>query len=196
MLSGTLPQSAPITALPWMVVLTDVRVWNTGLDFRFESSQAQAIHALQSQGVTVVLLSPGPASSLLSIQSSVGLRVPFICSGGSEIHLPVGHVDGARTLRAGSDWSVVELGRRDDVVGFCRAIDVLVQLLWRRREDGMVVGVSDRDSTILGCADVPILVRNPELDQKPLRQQFPKVYYTNASGAAGWTEAILGHSEA
>ena len=58
------------------------------------------------------------------------------------------------------------------------------------------VGVSDRERAILSQADVPILVRNADIDQAPLREHVPDAYFTSATGSAGWAEGILGRVDA
>ena len=73
-----------------------------------------------------------------------------------------------------------------------REMELLLGLYWPRREEGIVVGLSDRNVEVLRHADVPIIIRNPELDQTPLREELPQAYCTEAAGSEGWVEAIVG----
>lgn len=91
---------------------------------------------------------------------------------------------------------LVDLQKGETPPDFSRALQLLVRLYWSRREDGIVVGLSERDEELLRSADVPIIIRNPRIDQAALREALPQAYCTEATGSAGWVEAIVGHAEA
>jgi predicted mannosyl-3-phosphoglycerate phosphatase (HAD superfamily) len=179
-------------ARPWMVVLADARVLGES-HARAPSQSDPAVKTLVSHGVPVILLSCDRAERVRAVQSALGIRAPFISAGGTELHVPVGYFDEILGLRQPSDdWNVIGFQADGDAPGFSQAIQLLLLLYWSRRDDGLVVGVSDRERAILSQADVPILVRNANIDQAPLRAHMPDAYFTSATGSAGWAEAILG----
>jgi predicted mannosyl-3-phosphoglycerate phosphatase (HAD superfamily) len=179
-----------------MVVLADARVLVESYA-RAPSESDPAVKTLVSHGVPVILLSCDRAERVRAVQSALGIRAPFISAGGTELHVPAGYFDEMRGLgQRSDDWNVIELRADGDAPGFSQAIQLLLLLYWSRRDDGLVVGVSDRESAILSQADVPILVRNSDIDQAPLREHVPDAYFTSATGSAGWAEGILGPVDA
>ena len=180
---------------PWMVVVADVRVLDIRQGRRPGASDV-AVRTLVSRGIPVVLASADPATSVRPIQSILGLDAPFISAGGAELHVPRGYFENVHGLGPRSaDANVIAFGTRTGSPEFTRAIQLLLGLFWNHGDKGMVVGVSDRESTLLAAADIPILVRNPDIDQVPLRKSLPDAYYTSATGSAGWAEGILGPVE-
>jgi mannosyl-3-phosphoglycerate phosphatase family protein len=74
------------------------------------------------------------------------------------------------------------------------AIRLLISL-YRLAGDGVVVvGLGDdwADRVLLQEVDVPVVVRNPAVDQRRLLRKVPAAYLTTARGPAGWSEAIVG----
>jgi mannosyl-3-phosphoglycerate phosphatase len=71
----------------------------------------------------------------------------------------------------------------------------LLMSLYRLAGDGVVVvGLGDdwTDRILLREVDVPVVVRNPAVDQRRLLRKVPAAYLTTARGPAGWSEAIVG----
>jgi hypothetical protein len=181
---------------PWMIVLADTRVFGYRFPFLRRSSDP-AVRTLLTHGVPVILVSPDRAARVRALQRVLGIRAPFIGAGGDELHVPGGYFDQMLGLGATStkDWNVIRFDAPTGVGGFSGAIRKLLLLYWSRRDEGKVVGVTDRDPAILQLADIPILVRNPRIDQRAVRAQMPDAYYTTAAGSAGWAEGILGPVE-
>lgn len=148
-----------------------------------------ALELLSSRGIPVVLVSAQCRDDIQALQTRLGLVAPFIAWRGRELSVPPEYMkwipEDLRSTRSDP------LRLPDDGQSLDHAIQLLVTLFWRRRTD-IVVGASDRTIEILRHADVPILVRNPLIDQALLQRQVPGAYYTTATGPAGLAEAILG----
>jgi mannosyl-3-phosphoglycerate phosphatase family protein len=77
------------------------------------------------------------------------------------------------------------------------AIRLVISLYRSYWESLIVIGLGDNatDRGLLREVDVPIIVRNDGIDQLPLLRKVPKAYLTQATGPAGWREAVLGAAE-
>jgi predicted mannosyl-3-phosphoglycerate phosphatase (HAD superfamily) len=187
-LAGRVRPMAP----PSMIVLADARLFCHAGEPR-DAASDPAVRTLISHGVPLILASAGHPEEVRAAQASLGVHAPFISSGGAELHVPGGYFEEMlRRPPRSHDWNVIEFAHVRNAPDFSKSIQLLLLLYWNHREDGLVVGVSDRDEPILTHADVAILVRNPALDQQRLRAAVPHAYYTSAAGIAGWAEGILG----
>jgi hypothetical protein len=175
---------------PMMIVLADTSV----LSARDAAGDPDpVVTSLASYGVPLILASTAPGGRTREWQQALALRHPFISDGGAALHIPDGYFDALLGLRpATSDWHVVEIAKNGPRPSFATAIKLLLGLFWARRSDGLVVSVTDRHPDLLVAADVPIVVRNPAIDQRDLCHSVPAAYVTNATGCAGWAEGILG----
>ena len=182
-------RSKPATA-PSMMVLTDTNVLTSQA-----ATTAQTVRMLRKHDIPIVLISDSAADRLHALQSQLTIRQPFIAAGGSALWVPAGYFERASDAPS-NDWNVIEFAPQGAAVDCTRALRLLSLLYWRRREDGLVVGITDRRTDVLQCADVPIIVRNPTLDQEPLRTAFRFAYVTESVGCAGWAEAIVGAADA
>jgi predicted mannosyl-3-phosphoglycerate phosphatase (HAD superfamily) len=180
---------API-ARPSMIVLADVSVLAEGHP---PHRADRALTSLGAYDIPVVLASTRTARATFECQKALRLRHPFMSGGGAALHIPDGYFDAMLGLPPSTgDWHVINFELRPSASGFSEAIRLLLRLYWARRGDGLVVGVSDCHEELLELADVPIIVRNPRLDQRGMRKRVPNAYFTNATGCAGWAEGILG----
>jgi hypothetical protein len=177
------------SAEPSMIVLTDVDALCAGALASVPCTEA--LRALTSRGVPVVLVAEQPAAHLRTLQATLGIRQPFIADGGRSLHVPRGYF--ARYEGEG-DWTSVNFVRTG--VAYDRAVQLLTLLFWTHRDDGCVVALTDRQESLLRAADVPVIVRNDAIDQDALRSRYPDAYMTEAEGSAGWAEAIVGHAAA
>lgn len=178
---------------PWMIVLADVHVLADP-----DGVADPAVSTLAGHGVPVVLVSDGEASAVAAVQARLGLRHPFISAGGAMLHLPDGYFEQmpAPDRSARDGWTVLEFPGPGGPPDCSRAVRLLLLLYWTNRNEGRVVSVTDRHRGLLEQADIPIIVRNPDIDQQALRQAYPAAYVTLGTGCAGWVEAILGPVEA
>ena len=175
---------------PMMIVLADTSV----LAARSASSEPDpVVTSLASYGVPLILASTTSARAVREWQQALSIRHPFVSDGGAALHIPDGYFDSLLGLQpATADWHAVDIATSGARPSFATAIKVLLGLFWARRSDGLVVGVTDRHQELLIAADVPIVVRNPTLDQREICRCVPAAYVTNATGCAGWAEGILG----
>jgi len=156
-------------------------------------SARQAVAALSRRGVPVVLTSYHSRIELIDLQHQLGLDGPFIGENGAVVGVPHGYFDRLPHLAAPvGDWDVLTL----TPPSIEEAIEVLMWLYRVSGDSPLLVGVgaSWRDHLLLRHVDVPVLVRNPLLDQRQLLQHFPDAYVTSSIGLGGWLEAILGVS--
>jgi hypothetical protein len=75
-----------------------------------------------------------------------------------------------------------------------RALRSVTSLYRQPRGDVFTVGVSaghTDDSSLLREVDLPIIVRNPQVDVARVLRKVPMARVTSQAGALGWDEAIL-----
>jgi len=149
------------------------------------------LNLLCEREVPVVLMSHGDAEPVQQLQHELGLLEPFICEGGAVLYIPRGYFEELDGLTSGDDrWEVFQFGVRDPA----RAVRLLASLFCVRGEDVLTIGFGCgwADRTLLASVNVPIIVRNGSDDQAKLLRRLPGAYVTSATGAAGWSEAVLG----
>ena len=139
-----------------------------------------ALAMLADHDTPVVLVADEGADCILALQRDSGLRHPFICDGGQSLYIPRGYFPGF-------DHVFVPCPLGD-------AVRLLVSLFRASFPDPVIVGLGDdwADLSLLGEVDVPVIVRNPAVDQRRLQRVLPQAYVTSVAGPAGWCEAILG----
>jgi predicted mannosyl-3-phosphoglycerate phosphatase (HAD superfamily) len=175
-----------------MVVVTDID--GTLRDPRTQSVAPAdlALSTLAAHGVPVVLVGTGPAAPIVDLQHDLGIVQPFICGEHYDIHIPTGYFAHSSLPRLTTNtWEVIEMGPCESQ---SRAIRLLRSLYRSWNDRVMLIGLGDdwSDRFLLLEVDVPIIVRNDELDQAPLIARVPQAFLTRDAGPAGWAEAILG----
>jgi predicted mannosyl-3-phosphoglycerate phosphatase (HAD superfamily) len=151
-----------------------------------------ALTALLSTRVPLVLVSDTGAMDVRKIQRELGLLQPFISDGGGALHIPSAYftqLDDAPT-RA-DEWETFSF----EANGPAAAMRLLGALFLARGHDKILtvgLGCDARDSLMLASVDIPIVVRNQHRDQSALLRYVPGAYLTTATGAAGWLEAVVG----
>lgn len=150
-----------------------------------------ALDLLAASEIPTVLLSHGGPDDVQALQRELGLRHPFICDGGALFYVPRGYFAELDGLASGDeDWEVFTFGVADP----SRAIRLLTSLFSVRGEEVLTIGFACdwRDRALLATVDVPVVVRNGSPEQHRLVRRVPGAYLTDASGPAGWCEAVLG----
>ena len=175
-----------------MVVVTDVD--GTLRDPRTHSLAPAdlALSTLATHGVPVVLAGTGPAPAIVALQDLLGLVQPFICRDTAEIHIPTGYfADPSLPRPSARTWEVIELGPCESQT---RAIRLLRSLYRSWNDRVVLIGLGDEwsDRFLLLEVDVPIIVRNDEVDQARMIEWVPHALVTRESAPAGWAEAIVG----
>jgi predicted mannosyl-3-phosphoglycerate phosphatase (HAD superfamily) len=156
-----------------------------------EPAAISTIRYLAAQHVPLVLVSHRPAAAVIDLQRMYGMRRPFVCDGGAALYVPAGYFP--QLMRIGTPldgWNVVEFKSP----GAGRAIRFLISLFRLCSEDALMIGLGESwdDRVLLSEVDVPVVVSCDAADQRRLVETLPDAYVTQASGAAGWNEAILG----
>ena len=154
------------------------------------------LERLIASAIPLVLASQGGAPDVVALQDQLGIVHPFICEGGTEVHIPTGYFADPRVPRpATNGWEVVDIGRGRS---YAHGLRLLVSLYRCRNRHLIVVGAGAdwHDRTLLRHVDVPIVVRDPERPQTRLLKRIPGAFVTQACGPAGWGEAILGRTDA
>jgi len=149
-----------------------------------------ALDALVSSRVPLVLVSDSSASEVKQLQSELGLVEPFVCDRGAALYIPAEYFNDSGEA-APESWEVFSFAQADPAA----AIRLLRALFVARGHDKILsvgLGCECGDGAMLAAVDVPIVVRNHQLDQRPLLQYVPGAYLTTATGAAGWLEAVIG----
>ena len=151
-----------------------------------------ALHALISTRVPLVLVSDSGAGDVRQMQHELGLTQPFIASGGAALHIPPEYFSPLDDVPAhDGPWEVFSF----DAAGPAAAMRLLGALFLARGHDKILtvgLGCDTSDSAMLAAVDIPIVVRDQRLDQSALLRYVPGAYLTTATGAAGWLEAVVG----
>jgi predicted mannosyl-3-phosphoglycerate phosphatase (HAD superfamily) len=151
-----------------------------------------ALTALISTRVPLVLVSDAAAADVRHVQHGLGLVQPFISNGGAALHIPPEYftqMDDAPTR--GDEWEMFSF----DAIGPAAAMRLLGALFLARGHDKILtvgLGCETSDGSMLAAVDVPIVVRDLRHDQSALLRFVPGAYLTTATGAAGWLEAVVG----
>jgi predicted mannosyl-3-phosphoglycerate phosphatase (HAD superfamily) len=153
-----------------------------------------ALDALISTRVPLVLVSDSGAADMRQMQRELGLMQPFISSGGAALHIPPEYFSPPDDVAAPDDpWEMFSF----DTLGPAAAMRLLGALFLARGHDKILtvgLGCDTSDSAMLAAVDIPIVVRDQRLDQSALLRYVPGAYLTTATGAAGWLEAVVGPS--
>lgn len=155
------------------------------------SEAREALELLTARRVPVVLMSHGDAVAPQELQHELGLHDPFICRSGASLYIPRGYFEELDGLTSGDEaWEIFQFGVRDPA----RAVRLLASLYSVRGEEILTIGFgcAADDSGLLTAVDVPIIVRQNGVDTTRLQRRVPAAYVTEATGPAGWNEAVLG----
>jgi len=157
----------------------------------FGPAVRRSMAELATRNVPVVLTSYHSRAEIALMADELGIVEPFIAENGKVLGVPKGYFARLPELSTVSGrWAVIEFAPP--------AIeDAIEMLMWLYRVSGdspllVGIGVSWSDHLLLRHVDVPVVVKNPALDQRELRAHFPQAYVTAAAGPAGWDEAVLG----
>src|SRR5688500_7701210 len=152
----------------------------------------EALNALISTRVPIVLVSDSGAADIREMQRELGVLQPFISRGGAALHIPPEYFTQLDDVAAPDDeWEMFSF----DTIGPAAAMRLLGALFLARGHDKILtvgLGCDTSDSAMLAAVDIPIVVRDQRLDQSALLRYVPGAYLTTATGAAGWLEAVVG----
>jgi predicted mannosyl-3-phosphoglycerate phosphatase (HAD superfamily) len=150
-----------------------------------------ALAVLTDRGIPVILTSHHSPDQLIHLQRELGLREPFIAESGRTMYVPRGYFTHLPNLAEGTDdWQIVEF----TPPSVAEAVELLMWLYRVSGDSPLLVGVGSSwdDRLLLREVDVPVVIRNPTVDQRQLRIHFPDAYVTAAPGPGGLREAMLG----
>lgn len=140
------------------------------------------LHALGDS--TIVLSSNRSAAEVRSLQRELGIRQPFLSDGGAALHIPHGYFCGTVLDDAGDGYETIDFGVRR----LGHAVRLLIALFRTCPVPPLIVGIGLewRDRVLLREVDVPIVLRDPRLDQGTLVRNVPHALVTD-----GWQDARL-----
>ena len=150
-----------------------------------------ALRMLAQRDIPLVFVSSRSPSELVALQAELNLRSPFVAGGGASLHIPAGYFPELTRIGAQHHgWNIVQF----KVPEGGHAIRLLTSLYRLCSEEVLIVALADtaQHRVLLHAADVPVIVRNDNADQRALLREMPSAYLTTAAGPAGWSEAILG----
>lgn len=191
--SADVPAAVSRAAAASLVVLTTLD--GTLRDPRTRSCvrAREALALLAESGIPVVVLAGGQSDEVITLRRELGLRHPFVCEGGAALYVPRGYFPALSGLGEPSDeWDVVRFHQAQDAG---QAVRLLISLYKAHADDDVVIvglGGHWADRALLCEVDVPVIVRNEDVDQGRLARRIPTAYVTKAEGPEGWSEAILG----
>ena len=152
------------------------------------------VELLRASEVPVVFITDQAPDEMVRLQQDLSVRHPFIAGGGAQLYIPRGYFPGVLDTEPDedSDWQVLRLQAKDGDVG--DAVRLLMALYRFGDDPVLFVGLGEhwKHRALLRVVDVPVIVRNNDVDQMRLVRSLPDAYLTMAAGPAGWTEAILG----
>lgn len=152
------------------------------------------VELLRRFAVPIVFISDQAPAEMVYLQHELGLRHPFIAAGGSQLYVPRGYFPDVLDAEPDEepDWQVLRLHARGGDIG--DAVRLLMALYRFGDDPVLFVGLGEdwKHRVLLSAVDVPVIVRNDDIDQMRLLRSVPDAYLTTAAGTAGWTEAILG----
>lgn len=181
-LASTAPSARQEPRSASVVVIMDVDGILRHGDVRTLADARPALRVLGDS--TVVLSSSRPGAEVRALQRELGIRHPFISDGGAALHIPHGYFCGT-VLDAGEDgFETIDFGVRR----LGHAVRLLVALFRSCPVPPVVVGIGFewRDRVLLREVDVPIVLRDPGLDQSTLVRNVPHAFVTD-----GWNDARL-----
>ncbi len=154
------------------------------------ASARSALHELSHSGIPIVLASHHHRDEMMALENELGVQEPFIAENGRTLAVPRGYFARLPGLTTTGSWDVIEF----EPPSIEDAIEMLMWLFRVSGESPLLVGVgaSWNDHLLLRHVDIPVLVKNQDIDQRRLLAQFPDAYITQSTGIDGWTEAILG----
>ena len=156
------------------------------------AAMRRAARMLTARRIPLVWISHWRAATVLAMQADLELCEPFICDGGAYLYVPRGYFGDLGPLGTpAGDWDVVAFTARHDAG---RAVQLLVSLFRVGGPTAIIVGLAQEaaDGAVLDHVDVPVVPRSIHVDPIALLRSFPHAYLTNAVGAEGWREAVLG----
>lgn len=133
---------------------------------------------------TVVFTSSRPAAEVRALQRELEVRHPFISDGGAALHIPHGYFCGTVLECGGEGFETIDFGVRR----LGHAVRLLITLFRTCPVPPVVVGIGFewRDRVLLREVDVPVVLRDPGVDQSTLVRNVPHAFVTD-----GWNDARL-----
>jgi predicted mannosyl-3-phosphoglycerate phosphatase (HAD superfamily) len=189
MLASFPPLPSPQPPSADVVIIADVDGILRHVDLH-TPAEARPLFAVLANS-PLVLCSTRGATELRDLQRELGICHPFISDGGAALHIPTGYFCGASADEDGCAMETIDFGVRR----LGHAVRLLVALYRTRASAPLIVGIGYdwRDRVLLREVDVPIVLRDPTVDQTALVRNLPGAYVTEASGGDGVIEVLLGH---
>jgi predicted mannosyl-3-phosphoglycerate phosphatase (HAD superfamily) len=151
----------------------------------------RAVDLLRSWGARLILVSASSADCVRQVQRELQVVEAFVCEGGGAVHVPGRYRCSQDTQRSEAEWEILRFNPPDKAAAVKMVRDVFLGLGW---QDVLTIGVGcDLDDYgVLSTVEVPVVVRDLVKDQSGLLRYVPGAYLTNATGPAGWAEALIG----
>jgi predicted mannosyl-3-phosphoglycerate phosphatase (HAD superfamily) len=142
-------------------------------------------------GSILVLCSNRSAEQLRALQQQLDIRQPFISDGGAALHIPDGYFCGTATQGGVGGYETIDFGVRR----LGHAVRLLVALYRACPMVPTIVGIGFewRDRVLLREVDVPVVIKNPALDQSSLLRNVPNAYITDSPEDAELTRLVRTH---
>jgi predicted mannosyl-3-phosphoglycerate phosphatase (HAD superfamily) len=154
----------------------------------------QAAQLLIDADIPIILVAPSTIREPEHIQRELGIVQPYLSDGGATLHIPHGYFEGGCAGCGKQDWEMMTFMARDFGLDAPSGLRFLLET-YRSHRSGIVTigfGVTSSDRYLLEHVDVPVIVRDRNVDQCQLQVTFPDAFVTPSAGPLGWGEAILG----
>lgn len=189
MLASAAPFSHSRPPSASVVVITDVDGILRRAGTRTLAGARPVLDALS--GSTIVLCSGRSAAELRALQRELGILQPFISDGGAALHIPHGYFCGTSSDGGSNGFETIDFGARR----LAHAVRLVIALFRTCPNVPVVVGLGFewRDRVLLREVDVPVVIRDPRMNQSTLLRNVPQAYVTEAPGDKGLAALLLGH---
>lgn len=189
MLASAVPFSLPQPPSAGVVVIADIDGILRLADIRTLAEARPVLNSLS--GSTIVFCSGRSAADVRALQQELGILEPFISDGGAALHIPHGYFCGTASEGDTDGFETIDFGVRR----LAHAVRLIIALFRTCPSVPIVVGLGLewRDRVLLREVDVPVVIRDPRLDQSALLRNVPQAHVTDAPGGAGLGALLLGH---
>jgi predicted mannosyl-3-phosphoglycerate phosphatase (HAD superfamily) len=176
-----------------MLVVTPVNVFRDPAAIELHPTVRRAAQLLIDADIPIIFVGSSVVREPEHIQRELGIVHPYLSDGGATLHIPYGYF-GDGHAGSGTDWEMMTFVARDFGVEPPRGLEFLLHAYRIHRLDIVTIGfgVRSSDRFVLEHVDVPVIVRNRNIDQNQLKTAFPDAFVTTREGPPGWGEAILG----
>ena len=149
------------------------------------------VDLLRSWGARLILVSASAADYVRQVQQELHVTEAFVCDGGGAVYVPRSYGRDLDRRGTEDEWEIFRFNPPDKSAAVTLVRDLFLRL---GSQDVLTIGIGCDfdDYGVLAAVDLPVVVRDVVEDQRQLLRYVPEAYLTDATGADGWAEALIG----